>query len=345
MAGAVDLRGAFLAGLGPNGFIKPDGHTMDDVWFYDLQAHRWICIYPGTDTATFIRKVEQRELDVDRDGQVVDRNGQPVPVNAGIGGGGNVTYDSDRRQFVSQSRYNCNGFLFPPLLEQGVLRLKERGCNRKTCSPWAYDAASGQFDRHPVAGEEPETCNEGTANQLIYIPGLKKFFCAGRGGTAFYDPEARAWTQVSAQGVGMTGINHGACYDPKRRRIYMGGGSNSDARTPGDNFYVFDLGTLTWSRPNPVGEFPTSMSNNDSFFNYDAASDRVVVMESFGRRVFAYDPAANAWTHVSSPRPDIGSSCGSGFYDPVLNAYFCYFAMGGDDRGQMLVYRFRRAAR
>jgi hypothetical protein len=21
---------------------------MDDVWFYDLNGHRWICCYPGT---------------------------------------------------------------------------------------------------------------------------------------------------------------------------------------------------------------------------------------------------------------------------------------------------------
>ncbi len=224
-----------------------------------------------------------------------------------------------------------------------MLRLKERGCNRKTCSPWYYDTGSGRFDRYLVSGEEPETHNEGTTNQLIYIPGLKKFFCAGRGGSAFFDPETRAWTKVASPGVTISGINHGACYDPKRRRIYMGGGSNSDARSPGDNFYVFDLATSTWSKPNPTGEFPTSMSHNDAFFNYDAANDVVIVMESYGRRIFAYDPAANSWTQQSSSRPDIGSSCGSGFYDPTLNAYFCYFAMGGDDRGKMLVYRYKRA--
>src|SRR5262249_24676680 len=162
-------------------------------------------------------------------------------------------------------------------------------------SPWFYDVASGRFERYPVAGEEPRTNDEGATNQLIYIPGLKKFFCAGRGGTAFYDPETRAWTKVEPQGVNGTGINHGACYDPKRKRIYMGGGNNPEARSPRENFYVYDLETSTWIQPNPAGELPTSMSNNDSFFNYDAANDVVVVMEGFGRRVFAYDPVANSW--------------------------------------------------
>jgi RNA polymerase sigma factor (sigma-70 family) len=345
MPAAVDLRGAFLAGLGPNGFVKPDGHTMDDNWFYDLHANRWICVYPGTDTVTFNRQVERKEFDVDDDGQVVDRNGQPIPVNAGIGGAGNVTYDPDRRQFVAQSRCNCNPYLVPPALEEGVMKLQQRGTNRKPCSPWFCDTATGTFERYPVAREALTDEPENGANQLLYIPGLKRYFFAGRQGTAFFDPRLRAWTIVEPKGIKLTGINHGACYDPKRHRIYMGGGYNPDARSPGDNFFVFDLSTSTWSKPNPTGEFPTSMNNNESFFNYDAANDVVLVMESFGRRIFAYDPVTNSWTHQSSSRPEIGSACGSGFYDPTLNAYFCYFAMGGDDRGQMHVYRFRRVAR
>src|SRR5262245_50226850 len=42
---APDLQGAFLHGQGIHGFIKPDGYFMDDIWFYDLNGHRWICIY------------------------------------------------------------------------------------------------------------------------------------------------------------------------------------------------------------------------------------------------------------------------------------------------------------
>src|SRR5262249_20093944 len=54
MTYAPDLQGAFLIGQGVHGFIKPDGYFMDDIWFYDLPAHRWICIYPGTDTRNFM---------------------------------------------------------------------------------------------------------------------------------------------------------------------------------------------------------------------------------------------------------------------------------------------------
>src|SRR5262249_50668118 len=154
---------------------------------------RWICVYPGTDTASFNRQVERKELDVDADGQVVDRNGHLIPVNAGIGGGGHVAYDPDRRQFVSQSLFNCSSYWFPPVLEEGVKRLKERGCNRKPCSPWFYDTATGQFERYPIATEALTAEADNAANQLLYIPGLKRYFLAGRMGTAFFDPQLRAW--------------------------------------------------------------------------------------------------------------------------------------------------------
>ena len=38
---APELRGAFLFGEGIHGYTKPDGHYMDDLWFYDIQGHRW----------------------------------------------------------------------------------------------------------------------------------------------------------------------------------------------------------------------------------------------------------------------------------------------------------------
>ena len=41
------VRGAFLFGEGIHGYTKPDGHYMDDLWFYDIQGHRWICCYPA----------------------------------------------------------------------------------------------------------------------------------------------------------------------------------------------------------------------------------------------------------------------------------------------------------
>ncbi len=52
MAYAPELRGAFLAGEGNHGWVNPKTRRqMDDLWCYDINAHRWVCAYPGTDTA------------------------------------------------------------------------------------------------------------------------------------------------------------------------------------------------------------------------------------------------------------------------------------------------------
>src|SRR5687767_6941535 len=42
---APELRGAFLFGEGVHGYAKPDGHYMDDLWFYDINAHAWVTCY------------------------------------------------------------------------------------------------------------------------------------------------------------------------------------------------------------------------------------------------------------------------------------------------------------
>src|SRR5262245_37133224 len=69
---APDLQGAFLAGQGIHGFIKPDGR-YDDLFFYDLNGHRWICLFPGVSTRTFADDIKKGALKVNEDGQLVDR--------------------------------------------------------------------------------------------------------------------------------------------------------------------------------------------------------------------------------------------------------------------------------
>ena len=57
---APDKRGAFLFGEGVHAYVKPDGHAMDDLWFYDINAHAWMSLYPGMNTKTFNKRVKTR---------------------------------------------------------------------------------------------------------------------------------------------------------------------------------------------------------------------------------------------------------------------------------------------
>lgn len=59
---APEVRGAFLFGEGVHGYTKPDGHYMDDLWFYDINGHRWICCYPGAPTKTLPVEAQRRRL-------------------------------------------------------------------------------------------------------------------------------------------------------------------------------------------------------------------------------------------------------------------------------------------
>src|SRR6195952_2996324 len=65
---APDIRGAFLFGEGVHAYVKPDGHIMDDLWFYDINTHAWSCLYPGTNTKTFTKRVKDKELLIDGNG-------------------------------------------------------------------------------------------------------------------------------------------------------------------------------------------------------------------------------------------------------------------------------------
>lgn len=66
------------------------------------------------------------------------------------------------------------------------------------------------------------------------------------------------------------------------------------------------------------------------------------------RGVYAYDPAANAWADPLPLPAEVvkGIRNGNfGFFDPGLNAYFCYFAGDSADDGSMWVYRHQKGPR
>src|SRR5262249_52203630 len=47
---APDLKAAFLFGEGVHcWWNRQNNRYMDDLFVYDVHAHRWVCAYPGTD--------------------------------------------------------------------------------------------------------------------------------------------------------------------------------------------------------------------------------------------------------------------------------------------------------
>jgi len=356
---APDIRGAYFTGEGIHAFVKPDGHGMDDYWVYDINAHRWICIYPGTNVKDFTPLVKSGDLRVGEHGLVANKAGQPMPGHLFIHAWGFLTYDTDRRKFAllalgpGYSNYYFPGLGFQDKgrfdgLKEGLGLLQEqmKAKTAKSSSPWFYDTATGEFESYPATNRCPVQTGHG---QLLYIQSKKQYlFIADGGQVAFFDPDRKSWTAVAVKGKGPAGYDIGACYDSKRDRVYIGAiGPKGKTAEDGNAILVYDIGSETWIRPNAKGDSPSAWTTNQCSVHYDAASDLVLVLHYSDKKAYVYNPETGAWGDPL-PMPDgmmKHSDCGHAFYDPELNAHFVFFAGDSVDNGVMWAYRYKKAAK
>jgi hypothetical protein len=348
---APDLGGAFLNGQGIHGFIKPDGRFQDDIFFYDLYAHRWICIYPGTDTKNFVENVKKGELAVNDDGQLVDKTGQPAPFSAIPGHSyQGHEYDRDARTYVfgggggvgSEQHVRDQEWL-----KKGRELLLAQGKTDKVAgTPYFFNTVSGKFERYPPAGAARMP-----HGVLFYLPSRKAlwvFTGGGAGGeTWLANTATRQWTKLATKGPTPPGSSDlGACYDSKRDRLYLGRGPYGPPLRPDEgHIFSYDVKTSTWSNPPNQPNAIALPSTNYGVVTYDAVADRVVVVRHWEGKggVSAYDPETGAWETMSPPAAFLANQgCMHGFYSPEVNAHFFYLAHDSDDRGTMWAYRLKR---
>ncbi|WP_439628320.1 hypothetical protein [Gemmata sp.] len=346
---ATDKRGAFLFGEGVHGYVKPDGHAMDDLWFYDLNAHAWTCLHPGTDTKTFTQRVKDKELVIGGDGQVVDKDKQPVPVHQLVHAWGYLAYDSDRQKFAFLSWNGTAGGPVPRYflggekqMDEGLKLLEEQLKDKKkrVFSPWFYDVASGKFERSPA--DNTTAINAGGFPQFHYLPSKKQFFAVGSDTVAVFDPAKGRWADLKPKGPSPKGYDACGCYDAKRGRFYRHDGDGSK----GEGLMAYDIGENAWSHLKPTGTAPPPANTNGAFYEYDARLDVVVAIHFKGKSpgVFVYDPRANAWADPL-PLPANGPkfpSAANTFYDRELNAYVCHVAGDSRDDGVVWAYRHKK---
>ena len=352
MAFAPDLRGAFLFGEGVHhGTTMRNGKKCfnDDLYFYDINAHAWVCAYPGTplDAAgkfdADIKLDPATKLNVDKDGNV-------VPVGQCVHAYWTPEYDTDRKMFMFMPTSGPFGFVGNP----------------NWSSPWAggyspyyYDPRTGKWERRkatPCAGGQPDIA-------LFYSPKLKKpvYFHAG---VWLYDHEANAWKKVGGGPPRGGSCSGAACYDSKRDQVYAVGGpckrnEKGDIVSAGANVLeIYDIGTNKWTKPETTGESGEGAASHSAFLSYDSVSDVVVLYvrswvptsnpQTPDKAMhYVYDPKALKWTMMPDTFPEkkVGWEASSGFYDPETNAHF-YFNAGdsGTQPGNMWVYRYARGA-
>ncbi len=207
MAVSAEFRGAFLQGEGQHGYTKPDGHYMDDLWFYDINAHRWICCYPGAPTKTL-------RLKLNADGFEATPSGDLIPVAQQVHGYEMNTYDTEGKRLLSMPNTHPywhraipqrNGWLKPPPAD---------------ASPWFYETATGKWSRLRTGTTGPQS---GCGDTLIYLPGRRQAFFLHRNQDAWiYDTQRNKWRNVEPAGPQPPfGIDATSCYDSRRHRIYI----------------------------------------------------------------------------------------------------------------------------
>jgi hypothetical protein len=348
MAYAPELQGAFLCGAGPHAYIKPDGH-YDDIFFYDLNAHKWICIFPGVNTKTFGEDCRNGLFKVNDDGQLVGEDGNVVPLGARSHSGQTHTYDTEGRKWV----YNgiAPGGVDPDWWSAkrewflaGRKHLESKP-DKVNFQPLYFNTVTGKFER--PAGKKPSRGGGARGEVTFYLPTRKALWAySSDKGMQIGDPASGEWTVTRKPAGAPPGSDFGACYDSKRHRIYL---SSGQYRPPvgKDEGYVniYDVATNTWiNRPNKANAVPLP-SSNCGMFHYDSANDLVVIFRAGKdeKYVATYSPETEEWSSKVPAPEGMPRGCWHGFYSPEVNAHFVYIARDGNDKGSMWVYRHRRA--
>src|SRR5262245_44124662 len=103
-------------------------------------------------------------------------------------------------------------------------------------SPWMFETTSGKWNRLRTGTTAPGSSHGDT---LIYVSSRREVFLAHGGKEVwFYDTRKDAWRQAKPGGPPPPwGIDATSCYDPRRERIYLGGGAYPVAPDSGHAFW------------------------------------------------------------------------------------------------------------
>lgn len=339
MAAAADLGGAFLCGTGVHGYVKPDGHFMDDLWFYDANAHRWICLYPGASKET--------RLKLDEHGFEVTLEGEHNPISYFSHGYNNLTYDPDQKRLMliythspwwRKALPQRAEWLGIPAEELDPYKTGRLKTNVK--HPLFWNVADNRWERTFAEGPGP---SGGRFESILeYLPGRKRALWIDESGKPWlFDIAAGRWEDIGAgQTERLNVYSSIGCHDTRRDRVYV---------LSRNRFIAFDLKTNRWSElaagPQGMGYVTAGQ------INYDPAGD-VVVGISFsdregraGRGASIYDPETNRWSERPAPMPAARGNAANSYYDANLDVHFVYVASDSGDNGVMLAYRYgkRRA--
>ncbi|MHC4916312.1 MAG: Kelch repeat-containing protein [Planctomycetota bacterium] len=355
MGYAPDLVGAFLQGEGVHGGRGTGpraGYYNDDVFFYDLMAHGYICIYPGT-------KEDRVKFRVDEKGFCSAPDGQNLPVALAGHSYECLSYNVHTGEFMTLligSPYAREIQAILPIKGKDGVRGRKNGRH-----PYFYSTLSGRWERRKIEGPGP---SGGPGTTLRYIPDRKLtvFFNRRAKELWSYDHGTNKWDKVKPQGVMPQARQEGTtAYDSKRGRLYIF--NDIQEHIPG----VYDFRTNTFSTLKAANQpYPPSgareegariLASTSSSAHYASVAGtvgmRLRIRKKGGGRgpstnlgLAIYDPEKNAWEKEIVPLPGAAQRKGAwnSCYSPELNVHVFHLAGDSQPNGTVVLYRHKRRA-
>lgn len=347
LAPADHLGGAFFTGEGRHGYVIPTTNRyVDDVWFYDLNAHRWICVKPGSHTPTL-------NLRLNPDRFEVDANNDVIPV-AQLGHGYElVTYDEDRRAFLMLAAPNT---YWQNAMPQRVSWLGSPSLPAsQSASPWLFETATGKWRRKPPGSPRPSFNVAGRGMIAHYVERERAVWCWDSNSPRmvwYFDSTGYTWRNLFLPDGPAVAGNGVSCIDRERGRIYY---FAVDAARTAFRLWYYDVASAEWVDTQATG-MPALAGRSIYVSSYggltfDETSRKVVVrLPQSGHyypSFYAFDPATGAFE--ASPRvpptafqPLFRWGSVNAFYARDLNAHVFHIASEGNSTGRFLAYRLAR---
>jgi hypothetical protein len=372
--------GILGSNFGPPGNIR-DGFVDDAHWFLDINAMRWICIWPGTNVLrtdhpngfpTYAEITTNGQLVVTAAGRIVDTDGVSVPFSVGGHGWGMCSYDLATDQWVMNYPTNdLSSSGFPDPTGGGQAQYKQpawdafhgsHAIDFGHGSPWSYNPVTGRFDQRTLqagntGGVNPQSGEDFSLSHFHYVPNLGNFVVVGRNGTWRYEKAAPQFFQVTPTGPGVlySSADFASCVDRSRSRVYVLDGSLGDTSQPLVNrFFYYDAVPQpgAWFQPFPLNSTDLFLSSASGFIRYDDVNDVLLAFGSWaagGIRV--YHPTTNTWSEDPFTMPSAllnnivnhVYTANTAWYDPILGVTFIAYGHDSSYGYDIWVYKYRVA--
>jgi hypothetical protein len=259
-----------------------------------------------------------------------------------------TTWDYGRQRFMAMPNgHGYYGNALPTVT--AFAKAYRKRFNHRHASLWLFDIGQSRSARLSIAapGRSPPS---GYGDTLIYLASLDKALFRHLDQIWFYQPEYNRWTRRTPRGPRLPfSIDATACYDPKRERIYFGGGSYPVTKGP-NALWIYGIDGNRFVDPKPRRDpGGNSYVTNYAILHCNLAHDVVLLVRHKGktRGIYAYRPDDNAWETISHGLPTFwpanhSTNGSSGFYHPGLDIHFFHVAGDSRDNGRILAYRYGR---